>query len=138
MEKVIKFKNKHYMLKNALSAILLAWLPTSLFSQEWVNSDHKAENLMGIKKGWFVGADFGCNTYYGAITSYNNIPKFKDFSKLAGYPVAPHDNKYFITAMKDKFGVDATKRNEKLNEALVESWDYFKKESKNLSDVPGE
>lgn len=47
----------------------------------WVNPEHTRENLMGLKQGWFVGADFGTTLFYGDVALYNNFPKFKDFKR---------------------------------------------------------
>ncbi|HEX7412931.1 MAG TPA: hypothetical protein VF411_02715, partial [Bacteroidia bacterium] len=104
-------------MKNKVSSFLsikVLWLPTLLLcysvtcssqtsgtSDTWVNSDHKRENLMGIKQGWFVGADFGSNLFYGAITMYNNFPKPKDFSKSFGRGYSFYGGKKF------KFGLSA-------------------------------
>lgn len=82
---------------------ILLWISIQnnlLFSQvipvtDWVNSDHKAENLMGIKKGWFVGADFGANLFYGAVTMYNNFPKPKDFCHSFGRGYSFYGGKKF-------------------------------------------
>lgn len=70
---------------------------------------------------------------------HTSLPnKFKDFHKLKGYPQATQNNKYFIDTMKEKFGVNVskiTKENEKqVEQALVEAWNYFKEESKSLTD----
>lgn len=95
--------------RNYLKIAVFLWVSTSsfsLFSQtasssDWVNSDHKRENLMGLKQGWFVGGDFGSNLYYGAISLYNNFPKFKDFSKSFGSGYSLYGGK------KLKFGLSA-------------------------------
>jgi hypothetical protein len=105
MNKLVLSKSKYYL---RVAAFLCLWTSGfSLFSQviptnsDWVNSDHKRENLMGLKQGWFVGADFGSNLYYGAISLYNNFPKTKDFNKSFG-------NGYsFYGGKKLKFGLVA-------------------------------
>lgn len=64
--------------------------------------------------------------------------KFKEFGKLGGYPNAPYDNTYFITIMKDKFGIDINKpianNNKEAHDALVKSWDFFKNAYKDLKE----
>lgn len=65
--------------------------------------------------------------------------KLKDFGKLSttNYPPnCPNDNSYFLTTMKEKFGVDINKHDENLHQALIKSWSFFKKEAKNLSNFP--
>lgn len=63
--------------------------------------------------------------------------KLKNFGTLAGYPKAPQDSKYFIDTMKKEFKVDITNTStpdKKTQDALIEAWDYFKIQSKELSD----
>src|SRR6202007_255389 len=50
----------------------------------WINPEHTSENLMGIKQGWFIGADFGSNLFYGDVALYNVFPKYKDFGQSFG------------------------------------------------------
>ena len=76
---------------------------------------------------------------YGYTRPYNesifktSLPtKFKDFSKLAGYPQAPYTNAYYVSEMKSVFGVDAASATD---DVLVKAWDYFKEKSKELSDT---
>jgi hypothetical protein len=107
MNKLLLSKSRNY-----LKITVLLWVSFSsfsLFSQttttptnsDWVNSDHKRENLMGFKQGWFVGADFGSTLFYGAISLYNRFPAPKDFSKSFG-------NGYsFYGGKKFKFGLAA-------------------------------
>ena len=105
MKKALLLKSKYYL---KIGAFLWASVSGfSVFSQvvpansDWVNSDHKRENLMGVKQGWFVGADFGSTLYYGAISLYNRFPKLNDFSKSFG-------NGYsFYGGKKFKFGLAA-------------------------------
>jgi len=52
------------------------------------NPEHTAENFMKpkkgwVKRGWFVGADFGPTIFYGDVTLYDNFPKINDFRKSA-------------------------------------------------------
>jgi hypothetical protein len=82
---------------------------------------------------WAEG--FGYTRPYNESIFKTTLPhKFKEFGKLAGYPQAPHTNQYFLSTMKEKFGVDATKQDKKVHDALVEAWDFFKKEGKKLKD----
>ena len=103
MKKIVTL-NKNYFKRSALFAALFMLLNVSAFSQvipvtsdtsTWINSDHQAENLMGLKKGWFVGADFGSNLFYGDVALYNNFPKFKDFSKSFGSGYSFYGGKKF-------------------------------------------
>lgn len=82
---------------------------------------------------------------YGYTRPYNEsifktvLPtKFKDFGKLAGYPGAHYTNNYYVTAMRDQFGVDvsngACNASTQLDDVLVKAWEYFKEESKSLGD----
>jgi hypothetical protein len=76
--------------------LIITFFSISLFSQSsWINSDHKAENKMGFKQGWFMGADFGTNLFYGAITMYNNYPKPKDFKESFGRGYSVNGGKKF-------------------------------------------
>jgi|GEM_PF-2574481 hypothetical protein len=76
-------------------------LSQSASNSDWVNSDHKTENLMGLKQGWFVGGDFGSTLHYGAISLYNRFPKVNDFSKSFGNGYSLYGGKKF------KFGLAA-------------------------------
>ncbi len=101
----IKLKSKYYLRVTVFLSIGFSSCPlfsqTSESSDGWVNSEHKEENLMGIKQGWFVGADFGTNLFYGAVTLYNNVPKPKDFSKSFGRGYSFYGGKKF------KYGLSA-------------------------------
>lgn len=88
---------------------------------------------------WAEG--FGYTRPYNESIFKTELPaKLKDFGSLPNncYPSnIKFDNQYFISEMKDKFGVDATPTNNKdpkLNDALVEAWDYFKKEADKLKE----
>ena len=80
---------------------------------------------------------------YGYTRPYNEsifktfLPtKFKDFGKLAGYPQAPYTNTYFVSEMKKVFGVDVSKGTPAtMDDVLVKAWDYFKEQSRELSDI---
>lgn len=66
---------------------------------------------------------------------HTSLPhKFKEFGKLGSYPRATQSNKYFIEIMKKQFGVDISKVDKKLHDALVESWDFFKAKYKDLEE----
>jgi hypothetical protein len=106
--KKIRVLNKYILKKIGFFAFVFILIHGSVFSQvipvnqdAWVNPDHKSENLMGLKKGWFVGADFGSNLFYGAVTLYNNFPKIKDFNKSFGTGYSFYGGKKF------KFGLAA-------------------------------
>ena len=80
--------------------------------------------------------NFGyCRTYCESIFKRRLPDKWEDFGKhVQGYPQAPHDNKYFLRIMKENFGVDATKQEQKTYESLVIAWDFFKGESLKLGN----
>ena len=81
---------------------------------------------------WAEGFGY-CRTYNESIFKRRLPDKFEDFKKhVSGYPQAPHNNKYFLRIMKENFGVDATKPEEKTYQALVLAWDFFKSESLKL------
>lgn len=65
------------------------------------NPEHSSENLLGIKQGWFIGADGGITLFYGDVALYNKFPKAKDFSKSSGNVVNLFGGKKF------KFGLAA-------------------------------
>lgn len=82
---------------------------------------------------------------WGYVRPYNesifrtSLPcKVKDFDKLPTNqypPAAPSSNEYFVSTMKEKFGVDlAQQPDKKIHDALVESWDFFKKEAGKLKE----
>jgi hypothetical protein len=104
MTGIIQLKKNH-----VAKVIILLWISVfsaPLFSQNgdtltWVNPDHKSENLLSLKKGWFAGADFGSNLFYGAITLYNNFPTPKEFSRSFGRGYSVYGGK------KLKFGLAA-------------------------------
>ncbi len=49
-------------------------------------------------------------------------------------PNVEYSDKYFRAVMKDKFGVDVSKPDQKVHDALMDAWDFFKEESKDLKD----
>lgn len=69
------------------------------------------------------------------------VKALKDFAKFptTGYPPnPPFTNKYFVGAMKEKFGVDVSNPNTvdtRVHDACVESWEFFKEEAGKLSFV---
>lgn len=86
---------------------------------------------------------------YGYTRPYNEsifktkLPhKLEEFGKLGSYPNAPYTNEYFINTMKEKFGLTTENPNnttpwlndEKSVKTLVEAWDFFKEEAKELDD----
>lgn len=86
---------------------------------------------------WAEG--FGYTRPYNESIFKTALPtKFVDFGKLAGYPQAPYTNAYFVAEMKSKFGMDASKvikLDEKVEKVLLEAWDYFKEQSKEISET---
>lgn len=68
---------------------------------KYENPEHSSEDLMGIKDGWFVGADAGGTLFYGDVALYNNFPKPKDLKKSLGVGVS------FFGGKKFKFGLAA-------------------------------
>ena len=89
---------------------------------------------------WAEG--FGYTRPYNESIFKTSLPtKFADFGKLAGYPNAPYTNSYFVSEMKKTFGIDCSKGlspDKKTEAALVEAWDYFKEQSKELSEYADE
>ena len=85
---------------------------------------------------------------YGYTRPYNEsifktlVPtSFEDFRKLAGYPQAQYTNAYFVSTMRDVFGVDVSAgipAQEKFEKPLIEAWDYFKAKAADLDDAPGD
>jgi hypothetical protein len=102
MKKLLFVKSIHFNKSIVLVFSCLLFRNFSGVSQSaWVNPEHTEENLMGLKKGWFVGADFGSNLFYGAITTYNNFPKLKDFKSSFGSGYSFYGGKKF------KYGLSA-------------------------------
>src|SRR5436190_1799106 len=90
-----------YLVKTMLLGSLLA-LSTCLFAQEkeeWVNPDHTDQNTMGLKDGWFAGADFGTSLFYGDVSLYNYWPKFKDYKKSFGSGYSVYGGKKLMKGM---------------------------------------
>ena len=87
---------------------------------------------------WAEG--FGYTRPYNESIFKTSLPtKLKDFGKLSGYPQAPHTNSYFVSEMKDKFGIDSPflfSPSKKTEAALIEAWDYFMEKAEDLSDSP--
>lgn len=87
---------------------------------------------------WAEG--FGYTRPYNESIFKTSLPhKFKDFKTLAGYPQAAYSSAYFVAEMKSNFGVDLSRGisgnlTDKIAEALVQAWDYFKEKSKELSE----
>lgn len=53
-------------------------------SSSWVNPAHTSEDLLGIKDGWFIGADIGRTLIYGDVALYNFFPERADWKKSFG------------------------------------------------------
>lgn len=93
---------------------------------------------------WSEG--FGYTRPYNESIFKTSLPvKFEDFRGLPtdGYPnVNPtFDSTYFVTTMKEKFGVDVPlpfyagyKILKPIEDALVKAWDYFKEQAKELPE----
>lgn len=75
--------------------------PETTSGSNWDNPDHSAGDYMSISEGWYVGADFGQNVFYGDVTLYNIFPKIKDFKKSMGHGYSLYFGKKF------KFGLVA-------------------------------
>lgn len=80
---------------------------------------------------------------YGYTRGYNEsiwktsipVKDLKGFGELPKDKYPPtfnFKNDYFIKTMKEKFGVDVSIPDKKVYDALVESWSFFKEESKTL------
>lgn len=84
------------------------------------------------KDGW------GYTRVWNESIFKTKLPKqLKDFGSCpsGGHaPNFPFTNECFAKEMKDKFGVDITKPDEKMYEACVGAWDYFKDAAKELKD----
>jgi hypothetical protein len=87
---------------------------------------------------WAEG--FGYTRPYNESIFKTFLPtKFEDFGKLAGYPQAPYTPDYFVAEMKNKFKIDVPPHGQIVlddnnEKALVEAWDYFKEQAKELGD----
>jgi hypothetical protein len=84
---------------------------------------------------WAEG--FGYTRPYNESIFKTSLPnKLEDFGKLAGYPQAPFTNTYFVTEMKNNFGMDVSHGvkldDEKVEKTLIEAWGYFKEKAKEL------
>lgn len=85
---------------------------------------------------WAEG--FGYTRPYNESIFKISLPtKLRDFGELASYPKAPHTNSYFVSEMKDTFGIDFSQGvsySEKAEATLVEAWDYFREKAEELSE----
>jgi hypothetical protein len=88
---------------------------------------------------WAEG--FGYTRPYNESIFKTSLPcKLKNFGKLGAYPGAPYTNTYFISEMKNKFGINVSNANystnidTKTHDALVEAWDYFKEKANELGE----
>jgi hypothetical protein len=136
MKRFLQLKRANIRKRSIFVFLLAVGTGFSSFSQSdtssWVNTEHTQENLMGLKQGWFIGADVGTNLFYGDVTLYNNFPKPKDFSKSFGRGMSLYGGKKF------KFGLAAeaqafygTLQGEKIAPPLYER--YFKGDVLNYS-----
>lgn len=80
---------------------------------------------------------FGYTRPYNESIFKTELPtRFQDFGKLAGYPQAPYTNAYFVSEMKNAFGLDVSRGcTPQMDDVLVKAWDHFKEKSKDLSDT---
>jgi hypothetical protein len=86
---------------------------------------------------WAEG--FGYTRPYNESIYKETLPhKFKDLGSAGSYPNAPHTMTYFQEAMKKNFGITnvqaISQTDKKAEAALVEAWDYFKEQAKELKD----
>jgi len=88
---------------------------------------------------WSEG--FGYTRPYNESVFKTTLPhKLKDFGKLGSYPNAPYTNEYFVSTMKDVFGVDmakvqaSLKMTPEVEQTLIKAWDYFKEKAKELDE----
>ena len=82
---------------------------------------------------------FGYTRPYNESIFKTSLPhKLKGFGKLRAYPQAPYTPTYFKQTMKKVFGINIDRSisptNKKIENALVEAWDYFKDKAKNLKN----
>jgi len=108
-----------------------------LFSKSGVADPRRLAGQKPIRiSGGTWAEGFGFTRPYNESIFKTSLPhKFADFGKLKAYPQAPFTNTYFVNEMKKVFGVDiksVTALTPKLNDVLVESWEYFRAKSKEL------
>lgn len=81
---------------------------------------------------WAEGYGYG-RCFNESIFATNLPCEMKDFAKFTyGYPRADYNNNYFLEIMKNEFGITSLTKDQYTHDALVEAWDYFKKESLKL------
>ena len=82
---------------------------------------------------WAEG--FGYTRSFNESIFKTKLPtKFKDFGQFTGgYPEAPFTNEYYLSTMRSVFGVNAA-ANDIPDDIFLRAWDYFREESKKLSD----
>lgn len=116
-----------------------SWNPrAAILASKYTMADPRrlaGQKPMRISGGtWAEG--FGYTRPYNESIFKTTLPhKLKDFGKLGAYPKAPQSTDYFINEMKKVFGVkfENNPTNKKLEMALIEAWDYFKEQSKELT-----
>ncbi len=162
-KKTIVFDNNCFVLTNMktdptvfYSLMRLAGLVYGSSKKDWnpkaeiligKNTMADPRRLAGQKPIITSGGNWADDEGWGYTRCFNEsifktiLPvKLKDFGQfVGGYPQAPFTNTYFISEMKKKFKVDLTSSNihntdQKTHDIVVESWDYFKEESKKLGD----
>lgn len=85
----------------------------------WVNPEHTGESYMGIKEGWFIGADAGGTLFYGDVALYNTLPKFGDWSKSVGNGYSLYFGKKFKWGLSAEIqGFKGTLKGEKMADRL--------------------
>lgn len=113
-----------------------------ILSSKYNNADPRrlaGQKPLKISGGtWAEG--FGYTRPYNESIFKTSLPhKLDEFKTLAGYPQAGQSETYFLNEMLTKFKINQTSMkvaDTQVENALVEAWDYFKKESEKLSDIP--
>ncbi len=90
---------KHIFLSMCL--VLFSTVAISQKKSSYHNPEHTTENFMKLKEGWFAGVDLGTTLFYGDISLFNSIPKYKDLGASAGRGFSLYGGKKF------KFGLSA-------------------------------
>lgn len=86
---------------------------------------------------WSEG--FGYTRPYNESIFKTDLPhKLAQFGDLQGYPQAPYTNQYFLSEMKNVFGVESSaltvSMTNEIENVLLKAWDYFKEKAKELPD----
>jgi hypothetical protein len=98
---LLGIKNKKCIISLSVCLVLLSTVALSQKKSSYRNPEHTTEDLMGLKQGWFVGADLGTTLFYGDVSLFNSIPKYKDLGVSAGRGFSLYGGKKF------KFGLSA-------------------------------